>query len=120
MARTKATVRQFRQGGIDRIKKHRWKPGTVAKREIRRYQTGKKATATLVPKAAMSRLIREITQEYGDLRFKTEAIEALQQASEDYIVDLFKRSNRIRSHCKRETLGVSDIKIAQSVMSDEQ
>ena len=124
MARTKAKlVRQFKEGGADRLgeKKHRWKPGTVAKREIRRYQVGKGATSNLVPKASMERLIREITQDYGTgVRFKSSAITALQTAAEDYIVDLFNRSNKIRAHCKRETLGVQDLQIAQSVMSNVQ
>ena len=124
MARTKAAaIRHFQKGGKDRPgeKKFRWKPGTVAKREIRRYQVGKKATTNLVPKASRERLIREITQDYGtEIRFKSSAIAALQTAAEDYLVDIFSKSNTIRAHCKRETLSKEDIQIARSVMSTSQ
>ena len=120
MARTKATVRKFAEGGKDR-KKMRFRPGTVAKREIKRYQIGKKATITLVPKAAMDRLVRELTQGLGDeIRFKGDAIEALQQAAEDFLVDMFKKSDVIRQHCKRETMSVEDLQCVKRLLLDMQ
>lgn len=118
MARTKAeAIRRYGKDGADR-KKRRCRPGTKAKREIKRYQIGKQATKTLIPKLSMERLVREIAQEYKtDLRFQGDAIEALQQASEDFIVDLFKKANVIRAHSKRETLGKGDIHVTRQVMS---
>ena len=63
------------------------KPGTVALREIRRYQ---RSTELLLRKLPFMRLIREIAQEYkSDLRFQSLAIMALQEASEAYLVRLF-------------------------------
>ena len=63
------------------------KPGTVALREIRRYQ---RSTELLLRKLPFMRLIREIAEEYkSDLRFQSLAIMALQEASEAYLVRLF-------------------------------
>jgi len=61
-------------------KKHRYKPGTVALREIRKYQ---KSTELLIRKLPFQRLVREIAQDYKqDLRFQSSAVLALQEASE--------------------------------------
>ena len=63
---------------------HRYRPGTVALREIRRYQ---KSTELLIRKLPFQRLVREIAQEFKtDLRFQGSAVLALQEASEAYIV----------------------------------
>jgi histone H3 len=52
-------------GGVK--KPHRYRPGTVALREIRKYQ---KSTELLVRKLPFQRLVREIAQDYkADLRF---------------------------------------------------
>ena len=54
----------------------RYKPGTVALREIRRYQ---KSTELLIRKLPFQRLVREIAQDFKtDLRFQSSAIGALQ------------------------------------------
>ena len=64
-----------------------YRPGTVALREIRKYQ---KTTELLIRKLPFQRLVREIAQEYkADLRFQSAAIGALQEASEAYLVSLF-------------------------------
>ena len=71
-------------------KPHRYKPGTVALREIRRYQ---KSTELLIRKLPFQRLVREIAQDFKtDLRFQSSAIGALQEASEAYLVSLFELS----------------------------
>jgi hypothetical protein len=98
MARTKQTARKSTGGKAPRkqlatkaarksapatggIKKpHRFRPGTVALREIRRYQ---KSTELLIRKLPFQRLVREIAQDFKtDLRFQTSAILALQEACE--------------------------------------
>lgn len=94
MARTKQTARKSTGGKAPRkqlatkaarksapstggVKKpHRYKPGTVALREIRRYQ---KSTELLIRKLPFQRLVREIAQDFKtDLRFQSAAIGALQ------------------------------------------
>ena len=65
-------------------KPHRYRPGTVALREIRRYQ---KSTELLIRKLPFQRLVREIAQEFKtDLRFQGSAVLALQEAAEAYLV----------------------------------
>ena len=104
MARTKQTARKSTGGKAPRkhlatkaarksapatggVKKpHRYRPGTVALREIRRYQ---KSTELLLRKLPFQRLVREIAQDFKtDLRFQSSAVMALQEASEAYLVGL--------------------------------
>jgi histone H3 len=112
MARTKQTARKSTGGKAPRkqlatkaarksapatggIKKpHRFRPGTVALREIRRYQ---KSTELLIRKLPFQRLVREIAQDFKtDLRFQTSAILALQEASEVKKKLIFFFSNKFR------------------------
>ena len=84
------------EGGVK--KPHRYRPGTVALREIRRYQ---KSTEMLIRKLPFQRLVREIAQDFKtDLRFQSAAIMAMQEASEAYLVGLFKDSNLCAIHAK--------------------
>ena len=63
---------------------HRYRPGTVALREIRRYQ---KSTELLIRKLPFQRLVREIAQDFKtDLRFQSSAVMALQESAEAYLV----------------------------------
>ena len=120
MARTKQTARKSTGGKAPRkqlatkaarksapstggIKKpHRFRPGTVALREIRRYQ---KSTELLIRKLPFQRLVREIAQDFKtDLRFQSAAIGALQEASEAYLVSLFEDTNLCAIHAKRVTV----------------
>ena len=72
-------------------KPHRYRPGTVALREIRKYQ---KTTELLIRKLPFQRLVKEIVQQYkGDLRMQSSAVLALQEASEAYLVSLFEDTN---------------------------
>jgi histone H3 len=84
-------------GGVK--KPHRYKPGTVALREIRRYQ---KSTELLIRKLPFQRLVREIAQDFkSDLRFQSSAIGALQESVEAYLVSLFEDTNLCAIHAKR-------------------
>uniref|UniRef100_A0A915E999 Histone H2A/H2B/H3 domain-containing protein n=1 Tax=Ditylenchus dipsaci TaxID=166011 RepID=A0A915E999_9BILA len=78
---------------------HRYRPGTVALREIRRYQ---KSTDLLIRKLPYQRLVREIAQEYKtDLRFQSSAMVAVQEAAETYLAGLFEDTNLCDIHAKR-------------------
>jgi len=82
---------------------HRYRPGTVALREICRYQ---KSTELLIPKLPFQRLVREIAQDFKtDLRFQSSAFMALQEAGEAYLVGLFEDTNLCAIHAKRVTKG---------------
>lgn len=113
MARTKAEAIR-NAGGDTKPRKVRWRPGTQAKREIRKYQSGKLASVSLIPKLSMERLVREIAQDFGsDIRFKPDAIGALQSAAESYLTDVFTRANQLRTYSNRETLEPRDLKMVQ-------
>ena len=96
-------------GGIKRP--HRYRPGTVALREIRRYQ---KSTELLIKKLPFQRLVREVAQgQKDDLRFTSSAMLALQEASEAFLVQLFEDTNACALHAKRVTIMKKDMALAK-------
>ena len=138
MARTKQTARQstggkaprkqlatkaarnvgkaMRAGGVK--KPHRYRPGTVALREIRRYQ---KSTETLIRKLPFQRLVREITLNVlkkEDTRFQSTAMLALQEASEAYLVSLFEDTNLACLHARRVTIMPKDMQLALRIRGE--
>ena len=101
-------------GGVK--KPHRYRPGTVALREIRRYQ---KSTELLIRKLPFQRLVREIAQDFKtDLRFQSSAVVALQEASEAYLVGLFEDTNLCAIHAKRVTIMPKDIQLARRIRGE--
>ena len=85
-------------------KPHRYRPGTVALREIRRFQ---KTTELLIRKAPFQRVVREIAQKMFpnmDLRFQSLAVLALHEASEAYMIGMFEDTNLAALHEKRVTI----------------
>lgn len=97
-------------------KKHRFRPGTVALREIRKYQ---KSTELLIRKLPFQRLVREIANEYKtDLRFQASAVLALQEAAEAYLVGLFEDTNICAIHAKRVTIMPKDMQLARRIRGE--
>ena len=95
---------------------HRFKPGTVALREIRKFQ---KSTDLLIRKLPFQRLVREIAQDYkADLRFQSQAVLALQEAAEAYMVSLFEDTNLCAIHAKRVTIMPKDIQLARRIRGE--
>ncbi|KAF4333041.1 histone H3-like centromeric cse-4 [Fusarium beomiforme] len=96
--------------------KRRYRPGTVALREIRQYQSG---TKLLLRKLPFARLVREIalTMRPRDegLRWQSQAIMALQEAAEAYMVHLFEDTNLCAIHAKRVTIMQKDIQLARRI-----
>jgi histone H3 len=91
-------------------KPHRYRPGTVALRQIRKYQ---KSTECLIRKLPFQRLVREVAQGIrGDLRFQSTAVLALQEASEAYVVGVFEDANLCAIHAKRVTVFARDMNLA--------
>mmetsp|Transcript_67737 Transcript_67737/g.190945 ORF Transcript_67737/g.190945 Transcript_67737/m.190945 type:complete len:138 (+) Transcript_67737:327-740(+) len=135
MARTKQTARKSIGGKAPRsqlaakaarkmspvpeaaIKKpRRFRPGTVALREIRKYQ---KSTELLIRKLPFQRLIREIAQDVQtDLKFQSQAVLALQEAAEAYLVGLFEDTNLCAIHAKRVTIMPKDIQLARRLRGE--
>ncbi|KAI1722395.1 core histone h2A/H2B/H3/H4 domain-containing protein [Ditylenchus destructor] len=101
-------------GGVK--KPRRYRPGTVALREIRRYQ---KSTELLIRKLPFQRLVREIAQEYQTaIRFQSSSVMALQEAAEAYLVGLFEDANFCAIHAKRVTIMAKDLALARRLRAE--
>jgi histone H3 len=112
------------------FKKKRFHPGTVALREIRRFQkvilgvsffgNFLQSTELLVRKLPFQRLVREIAGDmWGiDLRFQSSAILALQESAEAYLVGVFEDANLCAIHAKRVTVMPKDIQLARRLRGD--
>ena len=88
----------------------------MALHEIRRYQS---STGLLIRKLPYARLVREVAQDFNtDLRFQREAIGALQEASEAYLVGLFEDTNLCAIHAKRVTIMPKDIQLARRIRGE--
>lgn len=70
----------------------------------------------LIPKAPFRRLVKEIIEELlnpGEtLRIQSAALDALQEVSESYIVEVFQESVHCAVHAKRSTLIVEDMHLS--------
>lgn len=97
-------------------KRRRYRPGTIALREIRRYQ---KSTDLLIRKRPFQRLAREIAQDIKqDCRFTSGALLAIQEASEAYLVMIFEDANLCAIHGRRVTITPRDIELARRLRKD--
>ncbi|NXD33615.1 H3 protein, partial [Copsychus sechellarum] len=137
MARTKQTARKSTGGKAPRkqlatkaarksapatggVKKpHRYRPGTVALREIRRYQ--KDSTELFVS----LRSLRHGGVCAGSARASSTAPSSspnppasLQEASEAYLVGLFEDTNLCAIHAKRVTIMPKDIQLARRIRGE--
>ncbi|XP_016103503.1 histone H3-like centromeric protein A [Sinocyclocheilus grahami] len=99
-------------------KKHRFRPGTRALMEIRKYQ---KSTDLLLRKAPFSRLVREVCQTFSreHMMWQGYALMALQEAAEAFMVRLFSDANLCAIHAKRVTLFPRDIQLARRIRGVE-
>ena len=128
MARTKKTPRKYTGGkapskqlAVRKLKSapiaggvkkhHRYRPGTVALREIRKYQ---RSCDLLLAQLPFQRLVREVAYDYcNNFRFQRAAIKILQEATEAYMVELFEDANLLAASAKRVTIMPKDIQLAR-------
>ena len=163
MARTKQTARKSTGGKAPRkqlatkaarksaptaggVKKpHRYRPGTVALREIRKYQ---KSTELLIRKLPFQRLTREIanevlaakqrdlyvnvdgmdmrrpeakgcrTEHICDLRFQATSVMALQEAAEAQLIGVLEDTNLCAIHAKRVTIMPKDMQLVRRIRGE--
>lgn len=132
MGRTKQTARKSTGGKAPRKqlatkaskaarktlprKPHRYRPGTVALREIRKYQ---KSGELLIRKLPFQRLVRDLAQDFrSGLRWQSNAVLALQEAAECYLVGLFEDTNLCAIHTRRVTIMARDIKLARRIRGE--
>lgn len=65
---------------------------------------------TIIPYTSFSRLVHEIVGDVGDYCVRSEAIKALQEATEDRMTDIFKDANKLATYNGRETVNSNDLK----------
>jgi histone H3 len=125
MARTKQEAKKLQVEAVAGVKgemvkirkKHRYRPGTVALREIRRYQ---KSTEKLVQKLPMQRCIRELAQKAspgGEIRFNKLSLDAIHTAAEEFLIDNFKLASAIGCHGHKKTVSKKDLKLANAIIN---
>jgi histone H3 len=96
--------------------RRRYRPGTKALREIRKYQ---KSHDLLLRKLPFKRLVQEVAADFRtDLSFRSQAVAALQEASEAYMTALFEDSNLCAIHGKRVTIMPKDIQLARRIRGE--
>ena len=102
-------------GGVK--KPHRYRPGTVALRQIRHFQ---KSTELLLRKGPFNKLCQEVAQMFAsDLRFGKNAVLALQEASEAYLVGVFEDTNLAAIHGKRVTIMPKDVQLTRRIRGEK-
>ena len=109
------------KGGVKKC--YRYRPGTVALKQIRQYQ---KSTELLIRKLPFQRLVHEIASDSeviksplcGKVRFQSAAVMALQEAAEPYLVGLFEDTNLCAIHAKRVTIMPKDIQLARRIRGE--
>eukprot|EP00804_Cyclotella_cryptica_P020877 CCRYP_011482-RA/>CCRYP_011482-RA protein AED:0.06 eAED:0.02 QI:0/-1/0/1/-1/0/1/0/139 len=131
MARTKQTARKSTGGKVPRKqlatkaarksapaaggckKPHRYRPGTVALREIRKYQ---KSTDLLICKLPFQRFLREVTKDFRvDMRYTATALASSQEASEAYLIGLMEDTNLCAIHARRVTIMPKDMQLSRRI-----
>ncbi len=107
------------QDGDGSIKKpRRFRPGTVAMREIIDLQSGRHNTTQLIRKAPMYWVIREAMQSVrSEYRLTASAVAALHQATEDEMVKQFEVAQVLAIHANRETIQPKDLVAGNRVRS---
>ena len=115
-ARAEARHRGGKEPRTDAKKPRRYRPGTVALWDIRRYQ---RSTELPIRRAPFDRLVKELVQELQcrgiELRVSPAVVTALQEAAEAYLVLLFEDTNLCATHAKHVTIMPKDIQLAQRI-----
>ena len=102
--------------GQKKRKVQRYRPGTVALREIRRYQ---RSSELLIRRMPFQKLVREIAQVHNPyLRFQSGATLALQESAEAYLVGLLEDSNLCAIHAKRVTIMPKDMQLGRWIRGE--
>ncbi len=113
----KKAVKSAAGAGSTGVKRtRRFRPGTVALRQIRKFQ---KSTDLLLLKAPFQRLVREVaTSQKEGLRFAASAVAAIQEATESAIVSLLSDANLCALHSKRVTVMPKDLSLARRLRGE--
>lgn len=95
-------------------KPHQYRPGTRAIIEIRQFQ---RTYELLIKKLPFQRLVRELITDINNsgLRISSDALLALQKATEAYIVSMFEDTNICAIYAKRVTVLPRDMQLVRRI-----
>ena len=102
-------------------KPYRYRPGTVALREIRRVQ---KTTDLLIRKIPFQRVVREIAADFpehnkGDpFKWQATAVLATQTEAEQYVTRLMEDANEVTIHKKQVTIMPKGLQLARRLRGE--
>jgi len=97
-------------------KSFRWRPGTVALRQVKKLQA---STALLIARAPFSRLVREIAESHkAGLRFQSSAVAAIQEATESFVIGLLGDANLTALHANRVTALPRDLQLVRRLRGE--
>ncbi|CAB3382550.1 Hypothetical predicted protein [Cloeon dipterum] len=104
----KKSIQRNKMPGLKRKSKTPYRPGAKALQEIKLMQ---RSTNLLLTKLPFSRIVREVMMNFTgrDLRITPEALSALQESAEAYLVQFLEDANLLSIHAKRVTLMAPDI-----------
>jgi len=109
----RAACKSAPSGGFGVRKPHRYRPGSVALREIRKYQ---KSTDLLIGKLSFQRVVRELAAGYKrETRFQASALLAVQEAAEAFLVSVFEWTQACAVHRGRVTVQANDMQLAMTL-----
>lgn len=93
------------------------KPVRLRSKALREVRAEQSKVTTVIPTAPFHRLVREMSQDCSneDIRFRRDALDALQTDSEDYLIGMFHDANLIAIQGSRETLHAEDIKLWKTI-----
>ena len=104
------------EGGMKDAVKRRKRAGTTALREIKKYQ---KQIEAIIPRAPFLRLVKNIAEDFNPhMRFQSQAVVALQEATEAYLVGVFEDTNLCAIHANRQTIMKKDMVLARRIRGD--
>ncbi|CAL4088008.1 unnamed protein product, partial [Meganyctiphanes norvegica] len=93
--------------------KKKYRASIKALLEIRAFQ---RSTNLLIPKRSFQRLVKEIFQGFRpEYRVQTDALEAMQEATEAFVTELFADSTLGCYHANRKTIKVQDMQLAKRI-----
>ncbi len=93
------------QGGKSPVAS-RFKPGSLALKEIRKYQ---KSSDLLLRKRPFQRLLRSLIPPSDEFRFQSASVNIFQEAFENFMTNVLEDAYKCALHAKRVTLLPRDI-----------
>lgn len=125
-AAAKTATPQKSKGGKSKSKKtsksrgekktRHFKPGTVALREVKRYQ---KTSGFLIASLPFERLVREVAQDFkADLRFSRSAVALIQLITEHYLVGILEESVLVAISAKRVSVQPKDVHLVRRIRGE--